>query len=360
MDYYKTNNKSISSRKMRKMLVSLKQQYPWLKNISSHTLGNRVLDLGLAYDNFFRIQQKEEKFSKKTIQKATRLKKTLDIYNLKGHPKFKSRKTAKSSFYVRSESLYFINNTVNIEKIGKIVFDSSYDIKLPQGRCKIKFSNTRIKYINNKWILSFGMECENQTPILNDYCLGIDLGIKKLAVINYNQNQSLIFANINKEKDIKKLKKRLKYFQREMCRRQFESKNWQKSKNKIQNIYAKLSNKRHDYTHKTTTKIVNLLPKTIVMEDLNICGILKNKHLSKVISEQCWYEFKKQIKYKCQFLGINFKLADRFYPSSKLCSNCGCVKNTLQLKDRIYKCEECGLIIDRDLNAAINLEKLAY
>ena len=230
-----------------------------------------------------------------------------------------------------------------------------------------KFSNPRICYENNKWILSFGIECNNQAFELNDFSIGIDLGIKETAVVSF-EDKSLIFKNINKTKRVKNLKRKLKHLQRKVSRKYhtnnknntyeckwFKSNNILKTEEQIRKIYAKISNIRKNYNHQTTHKLVSLLPKRVVMEDLNISGMMKNRHLSKAIQEQCFYEFIRQMKYKCEWLGIEFIQADRFYPSSKTCNHCGNIKKDLKLSDRTYICEHCGFTIDRDLNAAMNL-----
>ena len=134
-----------------------------------------------------------------------------------------------------------------------------------------------------------------------------------------------------------------------------KSNNILKTEEQIRKIHNKLSNIRKNYIHQTTHEIIEIKPKKIVMENLNVSGMMKNKHLSKAIQEQCFYEFIRQVKYKCEWNGIEFEQADRFYPSSKTCSCCGHVKKNLKLKDRIYVCDKCGTIIDRDVNAAINL-----
>lgn len=128
-----------------------------------------------------------------------------------------------------------------------------------------------------------------------------------------------------------------------------------KLEHEIRLIYRKLNNIRNNHIHQTTNKIIKLKPHRVVMEDLNIQGMMKNKHLSKAIQEQCFYEFIRQMKYKCEWNNIKFIQVDRFYPSSKTCSCCGNVKKDLKLSDRVYKCDKCGLVIDRDYNASINL-----
>lgn len=135
----------------------------------------------------------------------------------------------------------------------------------------------------------------------------------------------------------------------------YECRNFQKQKRIIKLLYRKLSNIRNNYLHQTTTEIVKAKPSRIVMETLNVKGMMKNKHLAKSIQKQKFYEFKRQITYKCQKYGITLVEVPAFYPSSKTCSCCGCIKKDLKLSDRVYKCSQCGLVIDRDFNASLNL-----
>ena len=342
IDLFNNKEKYLSGYSLRKVLTQLKKEedYKWLSEVSAQTLNETILDLDTAYKRFFN--------------------------KISGKPKFKKKSKTSPKFPIRYDCVYFQNNCVNIEKIGKIPYQTNYD--LPQGiEFKGKFSNPRVKYQNNKWILSFGMECNSQALELTDNSTGIDLGIKDLAVISYGKEIQVI-KNINKTNRIKKLKRKLKHLQRNISRKYhtnnknkvFEKK-WHKSNNilklesQIKKIHNKLSNIRKNYIHQTTRCLVNKLPYKVVMEDLSISGMMKNKHLSKAIQEQCWYEFIRQMKYKCQEYGINFIQANRFYPSSKTCCCCGHIKKDLKLKDRVYKCEDCGFEIDRDYNAAINL-----
>lgn len=338
---YKNGEKHLNKYGMRDIFITLKQleEYAWLKEISAHTIGNVCIDLDKAYTSFFK--------------------------KIGGKPKFKKKGKCKNAFPVRYESMYFINDCVNIEKIGKIKYQS--DKELPQGRNACKFTNPRIAFENNKWILSFGMEYENQVQELNDFSVGIDLGVKELAVVAYGENHK-VYKNINKSKRVKTLKHKLVHLQRKVSRK-YETNNkhkiydtkWYKSngilktEEQICKICNQLSNIRKDYTHQTTHEIISLLPKKVVMEDLNVSGMMKNKHLAKAIAEQMFNEFIRQMKYKCEYNGIEFVQVDRFYPSSKTCHKCGCIKHDLKLSDRTYICSECGEVIDRDLNAAINL-----
>lgn len=340
------NEKHLSAFDMINLLKPLKNdgEHEWLYEVSNTSLSIICQDLQKAYDKFFK--------------------------KVSGFPNFKSRKNNKNSYPVRSDKagFYFIDKQhVKIAKLGKIKYKTDFKIPLGKGQ---KFINPRISNKNGKWILSFSMLCENQARELTDYSMGIDLGIKELAVIEFN-GQCKVYHNINKSKKMKKLNKKLKYYQRKVSRQYRASpKNksekgckWEKSKNivkienKIRKIHAKIANIRLNYIHQTTHELIEMLPCKVVMEDLKVSNMMKNRHLSRAIGEMCWCEFIRQMKYKSEWNGIEFVQVDRFYPSSKTCSCCGNVKKDLKLSDRIYICDICGLTIDRDYNAAINLSK---
>ena len=185
------------------------------------------------------------------------------------------------------------------------------------------------------------------------------------VVSNHYGNRYKFYKNINKTKIVKRLKKRFKREQRKFSRKLlkakeakrnlYDCKNLDKQKKKVNLIYKKLNNIRQNYLHQVTTEIVKTKPSRVVMENLNVSGMMKNKHLSKAVQEQKWYEFRRMMEYKCDRYGVEIVFVDRFYPSSKTCSCCGHIKHDLKLKDRKYVCSECGLVIDRDLNASINL-----
>ena len=321
---------------IRKEFTQLKKQdeFKWLNEVSNTTMVESMRNLDSAFKRFFK--------------------------KIGGYPKFKTKRKSRQSFYVRHNNLYFLDNICNIEKIGKVKFKTNYDI--PKGRNICRFSNPYCSFDGKYWYLSFGFEVEeNQTTLNNNLSIGIDLGIKDLAVCS----NGMVFKNINKTKKVKKLKKRLKRLQKQVSRKYelnkqgnkfIKTNNIIKLENKIKLIYRKLSNIRNNHIHQATNKIIKLKPYRVVMEDLNVRGMMKNKHLSKSIAEQCFYEFIRQMKYKCEFNRIEFIQADRYFPSSKLCSCCGKIKHDLKLKDRVYKCD-CGLEIDRDKNASINLSK---
>ena len=305
--------------------------FKWLYNVSGQITAQAFADLEDAYKNFFD--------------------------GLAQRPKFKNKKKSKKSFYVRYDAIKFSNNRVNIEKIGKVKYSSNY--KIPKLD---KYTNPRCHFDGKYWYLTFGFEHgESQASLNEDLSIGIDLGISYLAIVNHLDKP---IENINKSKEVRRLKKKLKRLQRQVSRKYEMNKkgskfvktnNIIKLERQIKLFHRRLNNIRNNHIHQTTSKIIKLNPYRVVMEDLNVSGMMKNKHLAEKIAEQKFYEFKRQMKYKCEFNKIEFALADRWYPSSKACSCCKNIKKDLKLSDRTYICNECGLVIDRDKNASINL-----
>ena len=208
--------------------------------------------------------------------------------------------------------------------------------------------------------MSVSIEVNDNTDFSSNEGIGIDLGIKDLAVCSDKNT----YKNINKIQKIKKLEKRKRRLQRSISRRYKQNKkgvnycktcNIIKREKELLKVSKRLTNIRHNYLHQITSKIVKRKPSFICMEDLNVSGMMKNKHLSKAVQQQKLYEFRKQIEYKSKWNNIQVIIADRFFPSSKLCSCCGNIKKDLKLSDRIYKCE-CGNVIDRDFQASLNLK----
>ena len=222
-----------------------------------------------------------------------------------------------------------------------------------------KYINPHVVYDGIDWFICVGIEFEESIESPTNKGIGIDLGIKDLAICS----DKIIYKNINKARKIKKLEKRKRRLQRSINRKYLNGKkggrycktsNIIKSEKKLLKLNHRLTNIRNDYLHKVTSKIINRKPKFITIEDLNVSGMMKNKHLSKAIQQQKLYEFRRQLEYKCKWNNIELRIVDRYYPSSKLCHNCGQIKSDLKLSDRIYKCD-CGYEEDRDYNASLNL-----
>ncbi len=329
---YENGGKFISDNDLRKEITQLKKtSLIWLNEVSNNVSKQAVKDACLAYKNFF-----------KGITK---------------YPKFKSKKKSKPSFYNDTAKLKVNTNCVLLEKIGWVQIKPN---QIPVS--PYKYSNPRISYDGKYWYLAVGIEYEEQKIELTEESIGIDVGVKDLAVCS----NKMIFKNINKTRVVKRLERKLRRLQRKVSRKYDKNKkgkeyvktsNIIKLEKKIKLLYRRLTNIRVNHIHQATTKIVKTKPSKIVMETLNIKGIMKNRHLSKAIANQCLYEFKRQIQYKSKLYGIEFIEADKWYASSKLCSGCGNKKHKLSLSEREYKCENCGLVIDRDYNASINLSR---
>ena len=348
-DWLEDNSKPkyISEKDVRKYINNVLKNttHTWLKDVSSNVMKQGVKDANIALKNFFK--------------------------HGKGYPKFKSKKHSKPSFYVNYETLKRTPNGFRGEKIG-VVKTRELLPKIGKGQ---KYCSPRISFNGKFWYLSVSFEVERVDTKLSDNRLGIDLGIKELAIVS-NQDGTMVkkYHNINKTYEVRRLEIKLKREQRKFSRKilintshysdngrpvyskDLEScKNIQKQKGIIQRLYRRLLNIRTNYLHQTTTEIVKTKPFQIVLEDLNVSGMLKNRHLSKSVSDSKLYEFRRQIEYKAELYGIEVVIADRFYPSSKICHVCGHVKKDLKLSDRLYRCDCCGNVINRDVNASINL-----
>ena len=282
-----------------------------------------------------------------------------------GFPRFKKKNKS-------DVKMYFVKNNPNdcrcerhrihIPTLGWVKLKEKGYIPTTKQGYRIK-SGT-VSYQAGRYYVSVVIDIQEDTKLaLNDFGLGIDLGIKDFAVTS----NGIIEKNINKTAKLKKLEKKLKREQRSLSRK-YENlkkgastqKNIQKQKLKVQKLHQRISNIRTDYINKTVAKIVKTKPSYIAIEDLNVSGMMSNKHLSKAIASQKFYEFRIKLEAKCKELGIELRIVDRWYPSSKRCHKCGRIKNDLKLSDREYQCT-CGYIANRDYNASLNLrDALTY
>jgi transposase, IS605 orfB family len=283
------------------------------------------------------------------------------------YPKFKSKKRSKTSFYQDNVAIKFTNTHVKVE--GFAVSNKRNKQRLnwiklcEKGRIPTdcKYMNPRFTYDGLYWYVSVSIEVPETTDTNKNDGIGIDLGIKDLAICSDGNK----YPNINKTPRVRKLEKRKRRLQRSISRRYeynkkgnsyCETRNIIKRHKEFLKVIKRLTNIRHNHLHQTTSEIVKRKPSFICIEDLNVSGMMKNKHLSKAIQQQGFYEFRRQIEYKSAWNNIPVIIADRFFPSSKLCSCCGVIKKDLKLSDRIYQCD-CGNTIDRDFQASLNLKK---
>lgn len=331
---YQNDGKFISNFDLRKELTQLKQteELKWLNYYSNNITKQAIKDACDAYHKFFK--------------------------KLADKPKFKSRKKSPPKFYQDTEKIKFKDGKVRLEKIGWVKL--SEKDRIPEN---IKYTNPRVKFDGLHWYVSVGIEVEQETVELTGESIGIDVGVKDLAICS---NIEKPYRNINKTQKVRKLEKKLRRLQRKVSNKYEKNKegrscvktgNIVKLEKSIIKIHKRLDNIRTDNRHKVTTEIVKTKPSRIVMENLNISGMMKNKHLSKAIGQQGLFEFKTLLQYKSDKYGIEFIEANKWYPSSKTCSECGHVKTKLSLSEREFRCECCGTVIDRDKNAAINLSR---
>ena len=341
---YKNGGKFLSDMDLRKEFTKMKQmqEYTWLNDVSNNVAKQAIKDACNAYKRFFK--------------------------GLAKFPKFKSKKKSIPSFYQDNVRIQFSETHVKVEKFTASKKKNKQKLNwirlAEQGRVPIgcKYSNPRIKFDGLNWWITVGIEYPDPVAIVSENeGVGIDLGIKDLAICSDGNK----YKNINKSNSIKNLEKKKRRLQRSIFRsyeKNKKGKEYCKTNNVIKKeklllkLYHRLTNIRQNYLHQTTSEIIKREPSFICIEDLNVSGMMKNRHLAKAVQEQCFYEFRRQIEYKSTQNSIPVIIADRFFPSSKLCSCCGMIKKDLKLSDRIYKCE-CGNVIDRDYQAALNLKR---
>ena len=346
---YETEKKFISGMDFQKWLNNtyLKEnsEYLWIKEVSSKSVKQSIMNADKAFKRFFKHQSAFPKFKKKG-------KSDVKMYFVRNNPK----------------DCYCERHRINIPTLGWVRLKEKGYIPTTKQGYVIK-SGTVSQKAGRYYVSVLIDTSETEKPQLNDFGLGIDLGIKDFAIIS----NGIIKKNINKTARLKKLEKQLKREQRCLSRKYEDLKkrnkikkgnatrqNIQKQVLKVQTLHHRIDNIRTDYVNKIIAQIVKIKPSYITIEDLNVSGMMKNKHLSKAVASQKFYEFRKKLEAKCKELGIELRVVDRWYPSSKLCHECGRIKKDLKLSDRKYICE-CGYRSDRDFNAALNLrDALTY
>ena len=307
----------------------------WIREVYSKAVKKSIEDGCTAFTRFFKHQSDFPKFKKKG-------KSDVKMYFVRNNPKDcqceRHRLKIPTLGWVRIKEKGYIPTT----KDGYMIRSGTVSVKAGRFYVSVLVEIPDVNINNN----------------LNEG-IGIDLGLKDFAIISNGKT----YRNINKSAGLKKLEKQLIREQRSLSRKYENLKkgestqraNIQKQKLKVQKLHHKMDNIRTDYINKTIAEIVKTKPSYITIEDLNVKGMMKNRCLSKAVASQKFYEFRKRLKTKCDEKGIELRVADRFYPSSKTCHHCGSIRKNLKLSDRIYRCE-CGYVADRDLNAALNLK----
>ncbi len=339
---YSQGNKFLLDGKLRREFTQLKKrpEYKWLNRVSSDVTKQAIKEACNAYINFFKKRAK--------------------------YPKFKSKKRSKQSFFQDGFKIRFTDTHVKVEGFPMSQKRNKQRlnwIKLcEKGRIptNCKYMNPRFTYDGLYWYVSVSIEVDDKLNISSNEGVGIDLGLKDLAICSDGNT----YQNINKTQRVKKLEKQKRRLQRSVSRkynmnkkgdRYKKTSNIIKREKELLTLTKRLTNIRRNHLHQTTSEIIKRKPSFICIEDLNVSGMMKNRHLSKAVQQQSFYEFRRQIEYKSAWNHIPVIIADRFFPSSKLCSCCGMIKKDLKLSDRIYKCE-CGNTINRDFQASLNLK----
>ena len=307
----------------------------WIREVYSKAVKKSIEDGCAAFTRFFKHQSDFPKFKKKG-------KSDVKMYFVRNNPKDcqceRHRLKIPTLGWIRIKEKGYIPTT----KDGYMIRSGTVSVKTDRFYVSVLVEIPDVNINNN----------------LNEG-IGIDLGLKDFAIISNGKT----YRNINKSAGLKKLEKQLIREQRSLSRKYENLKkgestqraNIQKQKLKVQKLHHKMDNIRTDYINKTIAEIVKTKPSYITIEDLNVKGMMKNRCLSKAVASQKFYEVRKRLKAKCDEKGIELRVADRFYPSSKTCHHCGSIRKNLKLSDRIYRCE-CGYVADRDLNAALNLK----
>ena len=340
-EQYELGNKFVSAFEFSKYINNIylpnNPDKKWIKEVSSKSVKQAMIYGEKAFKRFFK--------------------------GLSGFPVFKKKvKNELGAYFVKDnkKDFEFYRHKIKIPTL-KFVRVKEYGY-IPKNA---NIKSGTITKIADRYFLSLVIEVDNivKTENTNTKGLGVDLGIKETAICSDGK----VFRNINKTKKVKKIKKKLKREQRKMARsieyskskkiKLKELKNFNKKKLKVQKIFYRLNCIRDDYNNKIVDEITRAKLKYITIENLKVSNMMKNRHLSKAIQEQNFYAIRTKLINKCKERNIELRLVDTFYPSSKTCSCCGGIKKDLKLKDRIYKCSSCGIEIDRDYNASINLEK---
>jgi len=318
---------STSQYEQRTRFNSIKdEQCPWIREVPYAITESAFANCDMAYQNFFRRVKNSEK---------------------PGFPKFK-RRGMRESFQLRDtkvveDKIRFTRpiGWIRLKEYGYIPVDANY-----YG------TYATISEQGGHWFVSVLVEEEIEQPQLNGKVIGVDFGINHLAICS----DGMVFEN---SRPLDQATRKLKRIQRELSRREKGGSNWHKTKDRLRRVHYSVANQRqhiqHQISHYLTFKAQ---PAVIVLEDLNVSGMLQNHHIARALSDVGFYELRRQIEYKAEWLGIEVIYADRFFPSSKTCSRCGSKRDDLKLSERTFVCNDCGFSIDRDLNAALNLAAL--
>lgn len=340
-EVYETEKRFISgmdfSKWLNNELIPNDTSLSWIKEVSSKSVKKSIMNAETAFKSFFKHKS--------------------------GFPKFKKKgKCDVKMYFVKTDAKAVIRcerHRIKIPTLGWVRLKEKGYIPTTKSGLVIKSGSVSVR-AGRYYVSVLVEEPDCAIPKATGKGIGIDLGLKSLAITSSGE----AYNNINKTAKLKKLEKKLKREQRSLSRKFENAKkqkrggsysNIEKQKLKVQKLHQRIDNIRTDHINKAVSEIVKTKPSYITVEDLNVSGMMKNKHLSKAVASQKFYEFRTKLKYKCDTNGIELRVVDRWYPSSKTCNCCGFVKRDLKLSDRTFRCPECRTVTDRDYNAALNL-----
>src|SRR2546425_3003914 len=311
------------------------EQFPWCYEVTKCAPEQAFVDLGQAFSNYWRM---------KKDQTQPKLKHPRKDGEEAGFPHFKSKKRDRLSFYLANDKFSVHGHTLHVPKLGKV--NMTEELRF-QG----KIMSAVISYRAGWWFVSIAVEVEHETPNHGGGTVGIDLGIKTLATLSGGEK----FEN---QKNYRKSLGGIQGLSKGLYRKVEGSQNWWKQSKKLAKAHYRVTCQRQDVLHKMSTQVARTYA-LIGLEDLNTTGMLANHCLAQAVSDASFFEVKRQLLYKAEQYGGYVQLVDRWFPSSKTCSGCGWIHADLALAERVFSCHECGLVLDRDLNAAINIRKEA-
>ena len=341
-EIYEKENRFVSGRDFSVWLnnefIPNHPDYTWIKEVSSKAVKQSIMDADSAFRRFFKHQAGFPRFKKKGVNE-------------------------RKMYFVKTDKKAVIRcerHRIKIPTIGWVRLKEKGCI--PTNPEKYIIRSGTVSKRAGRYYVSVLVETEEveERPVLTKEGLGIDLGLKDFATLSNGD----VFRNINKSSAIKKLEKKIKREQKALSRKLEAKKrgkkggsesNIEKQKLKVQRLHQRLDHIRTDYLNQCISDIAKTKPSYITIENLNVKGMMKNRHLSKAVANQKFYEFRTKLSAKCNANGIELRIVDTWYPSSKTCHRCGNLKADLKLSDRVFKCPHCGTVIDRDLNAALNL-----
>ena len=328
IESYHRTGRSPNARALHRELNQLKQtEFPWMYAVSKCAPQEALRNLDQAFQHFFRRVRQGER---------------------PGFPKFKAHKQSRGSFQLTG-SIRVFKDSIQLPRLGRLrLKEPGY---LPAESPHVHILAATVSEKAGRWFVSLHVQedinmTENQGPIV-----GVDVGLHRLATLSDG-------TMVENPRALQRYLRKLKRMHRSLSRRQRRSRNQQKVRRRLQTLYWRIANIRKDALHKATTMLAKT-KSVVVIEDLHVEGLRKNRCLARSVSDMGWYEFRRQLEYKTQWYGSELLVASRFFPSSKRCSRCGGMKEDLPLSVRVFRCKRCGMVLDRDFNASLNLQAVA-